>query len=310
MSKRIAIQLFGHLRSFRMTYKSLIKNIVETNKQDGYDIDIFIHTWTETDHSDITWHNPNGKKRGVAMTENIKNEIYTFYKPKKILIEKQLETDDFIVHGKVRKEFLYKIILNLAYTVYKSSELRRAYKDETGIVYDYVIVTRPDILFYKPFRLNSFLSVYEKYNMEVPKNALFVPYCFHNKEYNDNKDVVYDRQFIIDTDLLFFAQEFVIDKATNIYSKLNGKNSSILKDFYCNGFLWYHNWLDEQIEPIRLEYNERICFDIKRTNETILDTITAGGGGGIHIIIRFIRKVIKLLLPYGILELYKLIPKT
>jgi hypothetical protein len=143
-----------------MTYKSLIKNIIEANKQDGYDIDIFIHTWTETDHSDIVWHNPDGKKRGTSVTENIKKEIYTFYKPKKLLIEKQLEVKSNVKDG--------KRVLNLAYTVYKSSELRRAYKDETGIVYDYVIVTRPDILFYKPLRLNSFLSVYEKYNMIPP----------------------------------------------------------------------------------------------------------------------------------------------
>ena len=280
MSKRIAIQLFGHLRSFRITYKSLIKNIVESNKKDGYEVDIFIHTWAETDHSDVVWHNPSGKKRGAAVTENIKNEIYKFYKPKKILVEKQLEAKSDVKDG--------KRVLNLAYTVYKSSELRHEYQKETSVLYDYVIVTRPDILFYKPFRLNSFLSVYEKYNMEIPQNALFVPYYFGNEINNTNESIIYDKRFILNFDLLFWGDETVIDKATNIYSSLN------LENIYSQ--LWYRYWVDEHLNPIRIKYDERMCFSIIRTRDY--------WGVG-TIIIRFIRRIIKLVLPYGIVNMIK-----
>jgi hypothetical protein len=82
MSKKIAIQLFGHLRTFRLTYKNFIRNIIEVNKKDGYMVDVFIHTWTETDHSDKTWNNPHGLKRGSEVTEDIINEIYKYYNPK------------------------------------------------------------------------------------------------------------------------------------------------------------------------------------------------------------------------------------
>jgi hypothetical protein len=299
MQKRLAIQLFGHLRSFRKTYKSLLKNIVEVNKQDGYEIDIFIHTWTETDHSDVTWNNPDGEKRGVGITESIKSEIYTYYNPKKLLIEKQLVTDDFMVYGKVRKELKYKILLNLAYTAFKSSEIRNGYEKETGIRYDYVIVTRPDIIFHKPMSIDKFLSIYEKYTMEMPKNALFVPYLFHNEEYISNDNVVQDKRFLIEADLFFWGPSNIVDKAVNVYTKINNKNSPYLKDFYCNSFLWYRNWIDEQIDPVKIVYNEKNHFDILRTQK--MTHIRVKG------ILRFIKHVIRLILPYGLTRCYQII---
>ena len=43
--KRLAIQFFGHTRTYKKTYESFLKNIVEPNLKDGWQIDIFIHTW-------------------------------------------------------------------------------------------------------------------------------------------------------------------------------------------------------------------------------------------------------------------------
>jgi hypothetical protein len=149
MSKRIAIQLFGHLRSFRVTYKSFIKNIVNVNRKDGYEVDIFIHTWTETDHSTIAWHNPDGHKRGSSLTSEVIDKVKEYYAPKMFLIEEQLDAIDYPLTSKLygRINSSYKTLLNFTYTIYKSSELRQEYEKENGLMYDYVIVTRPDILF-------------------------------------------------------------------------------------------------------------------------------------------------------------------
>ena len=57
----IAIQLFGHLRTFEQASSSFLQNVVEVNKADGHDVDIFIHTWDELDHSTVNYRNPNGE---------------------------------------------------------------------------------------------------------------------------------------------------------------------------------------------------------------------------------------------------------
>lgn len=51
--KHIAIQLFGHLRTYEKLAPYFIKNVVNENALDGYKIDIFIHTWDELDHNTI-----------------------------------------------------------------------------------------------------------------------------------------------------------------------------------------------------------------------------------------------------------------
>ncbi|EAH8792481.1 hypothetical protein EWP86_09760 [Campylobacter jejuni] len=41
MKKRLAIQLYGHVRTFEYTSKNFFKNIVNPNLKDGYKVDIF-----------------------------------------------------------------------------------------------------------------------------------------------------------------------------------------------------------------------------------------------------------------------------
>ena len=58
MTKKIAVQMFGHLRTFEHTYKSFFENLINPNKEDGYEIDIFIHTWDKLE-ANATYHNLN-----------------------------------------------------------------------------------------------------------------------------------------------------------------------------------------------------------------------------------------------------------
>ena len=43
--KKLAICLYSHLRTFELTHKSFLENVVNANKNDGWDIKIFISTW-------------------------------------------------------------------------------------------------------------------------------------------------------------------------------------------------------------------------------------------------------------------------
>jgi hypothetical protein len=70
MTKRIAIQLFGHLRSFQRTCRSLEKYVILPNKKNGCQVDIFIHTWDELEHTDTRLHYVTDKRnRGKPLTD-------------------------------------------------------------------------------------------------------------------------------------------------------------------------------------------------------------------------------------------------
>lgn len=70
--KRIAIELCGLSRTYRDTAFSLLENLIIPNEMEGYAVDVFIHTWTESDSSDVVWHNPKGKAR----TKQISNRDF------------------------------------------------------------------------------------------------------------------------------------------------------------------------------------------------------------------------------------------
>ena len=71
---KIAVQLFGHLRTFRECHSYLAKHLL-----DLYECDVFVHTWSFEDHVDPTWH-----KESNVLAANItdEKELLRLYKPK------------------------------------------------------------------------------------------------------------------------------------------------------------------------------------------------------------------------------------
>lgn len=265
MTKRIAIQLFGHLRSFRKTYQGFYENIILPNEKAGYKIDIFLHTWNETDHSTITWHNQNGELRGKEIDDEVIEFIEKNYKPKKYMIEPQVAADDYIITEKIAGvPRAYKGVVNVSYTKYMANKLRLDYEKEHKIKYDYVIVTRPDILFHKPFDIDKLLYVYKNYGWEPPGNGLFFGYNLFSR------GDVEDKHLLGGIDIIFFAKPENITKATSFYELV--KNNKITppevgKDFYCFEIFWYNYWLSQGLEPIRVKYFQFSAFNIIRNEE-------------------------------------------
>ncbi|EAL3411133.1 hypothetical protein A9L80_09355, partial [Campylobacter coli] len=54
--KKLAIQLFGHMRTYEKTYKKFKENIIDVNVQNNWEIDLFIHTWDKFNSSSKSWH--------------------------------------------------------------------------------------------------------------------------------------------------------------------------------------------------------------------------------------------------------------
>ena len=48
---KIAVQFFGHLRTFMDCYNSINENLLNR-----YDADVFFYTWDRLDHNTKTWH--------------------------------------------------------------------------------------------------------------------------------------------------------------------------------------------------------------------------------------------------------------
>ncbi|WP_086304117.1 hypothetical protein [Campylobacter devanensis] len=95
IQKRLAIQFFGHTRTYKKTYESFFKNIVEPNLKDGWQIDIFIHTWDMSSSSDRSWHNGKDLFDINPLNQNDIEDIKRIYSPKSFLVEHLQEG----VHG-------------------------------------------------------------------------------------------------------------------------------------------------------------------------------------------------------------------
>lgn len=249
MSKKIAIQLFGHLRTFKAAYPYFYKNVIIPNQEKGYDIDIFIHTWNEYEHATVNYRNPKGiaPKNNTLSEEDIV-EIKNLYGPKKLKIDAQLDCEDIMITEQISKvQRSYKGCVNNAFTIFEVNRLRLDYEKENNIKYDWVLQTRPDVLFKTVFCLDEFLEVYQRLDISIPEKALFYAY----NPFNGKK--VEDLRFISGSDLIYFAKPQNMDKATQLYADFE-KNIDI-HNFPCFEVWWMDFWKKQGLEPLPLKYH-------------------------------------------------------
>ncbi|EAJ2693240.1 hypothetical protein DA713_09005, partial [Campylobacter coli] len=158
--KRLAVQLYGHLRTYEYTYISFIKNIIKPNLEDGWVIDIFMHTWDTLSSSEKSWHQNKFIFNERKLLNSEIKIIKEIYNPKEILIE-HLDKDEYGLHK----------------TVNRVNKLREEYEKKHNIKYDFIIYTRPDVFFYKELKLSFFLQLYAKHihlsRLGLPDNFIF-----------------------------------------------------------------------------------------------------------------------------------------
>ncbi|OCG57378.1 hypothetical protein A9G42_08715 [Gilliamella sp. Nev6-6] len=259
-TKHIAIQFFGHLRTFEFTFNSFKRNLLDENVLDGYKIDIFIHTWDELDHSTINYRNLNGN----ALTDKLLTNEYIslvnkFYQPRKLVIESQLDCQNEVLIEKIgRFPRAKKGCLNNSYSIYMVNRLRKEYQLEKDINYDWIIVTRPDIFFKSPFRIDSILSCYLKFGLAIPENVIF-----HGFNPFGRGNMVEDPNFLAGSDLIFFGRPEVIDKSSSLYSEFN--ENIFPDDFYCMEVWWANFWMKKKISHYPINYKHGPDFDVIKT---------------------------------------------
>jgi hypothetical protein len=147
--KKIALLLFGHLRTYKRTFPLLAQNLLKY-----YDVDIFITTWENNEHSKKTHHLNKMKVEKITNTEW--DSINNLYNPKDIRILKETETFN------ITEAIASNWILTLFWQQYNCRklvfDLMENYKSSNNINYDAVIITRPDVSFNGRFIIPEELS--------------------------------------------------------------------------------------------------------------------------------------------------------
>jgi hypothetical protein len=138
---KVAVQFFGHLRTFEKCAPALKKHII-----DLYDCDVFIHTWDK-----VTTTPAN-----LFVDANIRDKVQNLYNPKKL----KVDTQSF-VRGEAWPGVKYML-----YSKYKVNELRKEYEKSKHIKYDYVIMVRPDIFPKESLKIEDYKAEFE-YNPNI-----------------------------------------------------------------------------------------------------------------------------------------------
>ncbi len=168
----------GETVDFRLAKDSFDKNLINND----IEIDFFLHCWKN----------------------NFESEILKLYNPRNYCFEKPLTKKN----NYTSKEFG---IISNNYSKLKAVELKRKFENKNSLLFDYVILTRFDIL------ISNTLD-YKKLN---PKNFYVIgPKIHHSKKCNCafcNED---DPEHCLN-DLFFISSSINMDKFSNAYHHLN-----------------------------------------------------------------------------------------
>lgn len=259
MAKRIAIQLFGHLRTFDLMYPYFKQHVIDANIKDGYEVDIFIHTWDQIDHNTINYRIGAKEKDPETLSEDLIEKVKELYQPKKIAIEKQIQCEEKIIIEMHQIKRSIKGCLNLSYSLFRTSQLRKTYEEEYNIKYDWTIVTRPDVLFKADFAINNILSCYNNFKLDIPPKALFYALSLFGR------GKVHETQLFVNTDLIYFAKPANIDLATSLYSDFEHNIDE--NNFYCIEVWLAKYWIKQGLEIFPIDYRMGIEFDVVQNYE-------------------------------------------
>lgn len=180
--KTIAICYWGLTRSTKKVYKSHYEKFLNIIKNNGYDYDIFMHTWSTEEN--FIW----GEKCNMP----IDYEEYKLLSPNYYQIDNQ---DDFLksinfadyfdeklynMYGNSPHEWDPKLIRNHLCALESQKRVTNMVLDNEKI-YDLVIYVRPDVLINNEFDVNY---------LTIDKNTISVPRDDGWEGYNDRFAIV------------------------------------------------------------------------------------------------------------------------
>lgn len=164
---KIAVLLFGHVRSYQYCSRYLKKFVLNR-----YHADVFMHTWDLSDSQTLTWDNRERKISKITPEELLK--IKKIYLPKGFCIENQHIEEDKILKSKIDgKKASLQGMRHAFLSLERANDLRKRYEKEKGIKYDLILVTRPDIAIYKEIPIEKSIQEARMLNLNLETCRFF-----------------------------------------------------------------------------------------------------------------------------------------
>lgn len=180
MPKRVAIIFFGLTRSLKNIYNNLTENLFNELTNNGYNYDIFIHTYS--------LENPYINPWSGESISNYDNTAYKILNPKYYIIENQnvveknLNINSYCsnlsnwkgcANTPEMKRYLVRNMILALHSKKMVTQLFKEHKNE----YDYVIITRPDQMLNAKLNTNAFSLLNDR--------NIIIPYEHSYHGYND-----------------------------------------------------------------------------------------------------------------------------
>ena len=180
MTKRVAIIFFGLTRSLKNIYNNLTENLFNELTNNGYNYDIFIHTYS--------LENPYINPWSGESISNYDNTAYKILNPKYYIIEnqnvveKRLNINSYCsnlsnwkgcANTPEMKRYLVRNMILALHSKKMVTQLFKEHKNE----YNYVIITRPDQMLNAKLNTNAFSLLNDR--------NIIIPYEHSYHGYND-----------------------------------------------------------------------------------------------------------------------------
>lgn len=186
---RVALLLFGFLRSYKHNYKNLKNSLL-----DKYKCDIFVHISKDESSNDKYINNNN-------LSDSIQNVI-NLYNPISFICEKDTTTISTVSNS----------IIKYFYKLYQINSLKKHYESLHNFKYDLVILLRPDIYF-----TNNYQFIESNINL-IKTNHLIYP----GSELNRIKDTKYSVN-----DHICIGNSITVNRYCKFYKYLISNNDII-----------------------------------------------------------------------------------
>lgn len=215
---KIAVLLFGHLRDFESCVGTLRINVLN-----HYDCDVFMHTWDETEPHTHSWHGQRTERRVVD--EELQKIIREKYNPTSLLIEHQELPEQEQIIELPSREVSFTGVNFMFQSMRKANELRKQHERDYGFLYDYILVTRPDVRFFTPINIWGVFSEAQKIGLDISRVRFFA--------HEGASNPIREHYLVMNggCDLLFMGKPNVIDEFISINSNID---SAFIKSHIIN----------------------------------------------------------------------------
>lgn len=187
---KIALCLSGQPRNADKTLPFIYQNIINANRLNGDEVDVFIHLNYDSENSYI--EKSHLDNNNCYLPKFIDKYVIEAYKPTKYLIEKpskKMNNPNIKIPPKrlenchkmnkhrnmsdeEQSNHIIKQMTFMFYSIFKCNELKEKYAQENGFVYDYVIRLRFDAVPLLPLICRNYDSNYIYYQNIGQKDEL------------------------------------------------------------------------------------------------------------------------------------------